>query len=1076
MHANRPRLVILPDADRVEAHLQEIARRRGIADAAWVWTLPRLEAACAEAAPGNRRQVSPIEARWVVGEVARTLRPAVFGASVEQAAFARQAHAVFEELEAGGVTPAQVSAAIPELEALTAERLRGLVALWDAWRQRMAALNWLGRSQQLVLATGVLEQTGLPDPLRGLGALQLRSIYDFPPQREAFVVALGKACARAGVRFEVEVPGAGNPLVDAAVDPILRRLEGAHAELGTTEAQKALPDPSAFPWSALGTWLFQRPPSAGVAQELAEGVTVWSAATPKAELDQLVREVVRKLREGTPPERIAIAYRNLGTEAEALAARFSALGVPVRVRVGAPLGHTALGRMALELPLLVDEDFPADGMARLLGLMEEGRVGQRAPSVVFREAGVRNDRRGAASGQGAFTVRLEQHARRLEGRGSDADDVRELAARCQQLIRSLQAIPAEATAMELFESWWKVVETLGLAVERPGRTRRPGDALTDLERMLATSEARDHAAGGALRQLAARVRSSLRETGMGMARMHRRTFSRWLADAASELRVEGAGGSGPAAVEILELRELVGRDFDLVAIAGLTEGRLPGRGNPEPLLDERERQRLNRALGAQVFRLWSGEEEGLAPWRMAEDRLLFFLALASARESLSLGFARQDASGREQEMSTFLGDLTSLMSLTVRRLPARVVPDIGEAQTPDAIRERVALELYADPLLRTGEVAPPPRGLSEALGDAAWLQEAARVSEMETERLRAFVSNGARVGPYSGGIEGDGLSTVLAQRFAFGDERPLSATALEALAGCRYRGFLRIALGLREPDEAGEDVDPRGEGVLHHRVLELLFARLGERGLLGASADELPEGLLEEVVDRAIADVSERAHTGHPALWALGRGRALRMVRRVLGHTTRGRPFEGLDPADAERRFGTPEAEDAWRRVQLQTGDPDAPVHLTGTIDRIDGVGGTVALVDYKNSTRSASEYAKRLLKQDFQLPLYLLAARAAGHSGAVNAAWISLKDGAPVLLSEVLGKAEVDPELLLATDDVQRARAREQDHPNVVNAVSELVQQAREGRFPIASEDCGYCPYRAVCRITERRTSEEEQ
>src|SRR5690606_7729939 len=152
-----------------------------------------------------------------------------------------------------------------------------------------------------------------------------------------------------------------------------------------------------------------------------------------------------------------------------------------------------------------------------------------------------------------------------------------------------------------------------------------------------------------------------------------------------------------------------------------------------------------------------------------------------------------------------------------------------------------------------------------------------------------------------------------------------------------------------------------------------------------------------------------------------------------------------------------------WRTIQLQTGDPSAPVHLRGTIDRLDAGGSSVAVVDYKNSTRTVPEYARRLLTQDFQLPLCMLAARAAGHAGVEDAAWMSMKDGAAVRLGDVLGKAEVDPELLLATDAAGREEARLQEQPNVANAVTTLVERAREGWFPIASEDCSFCPYRAV-------------
>ena len=59
-----------------------------------------------------------------------------------------------------------------------------------------------------------------------------------------------------------------------------------------------------------------------------------------------------------PPEQIAIAFRVL-SETEAL----EELDLPAFIRRGAPLASTAAGRIALEMPLVVDEGFPAQRVA-----------------------------------------------------------------------------------------------------------------------------------------------------------------------------------------------------------------------------------------------------------------------------------------------------------------------------------------------------------------------------------------------------------------------------------------------------------------------------------------------------------------------------------------------------------------------------------------------------------------------------------------------------------------------------------------------------------------------------------------
>jgi len=1075
MRAHGPQLVVLPDSDRVEQHLLAHARARGVADGAYVWTLSRLEEVCARAAASGIRPASPMEARLVVAEVARALRPAELGPLVEQPSFARLALGIFEELEAGGVLPRRVLEAATALPGASAGKVAALATLWSAWRDRLKALRWAGRAQVIGGALQALRKHGLPPQLAGIGGITVREVYDFPPLRADFFVALAHACERDGVSFTLTVPGSGSPLVDAAVDPMLRKLEGLYETLVSGEANKALPDPQERPWSALGELLYQPEPPAGAAAHLAERTSIWSAPSPKAELEQLTREVLRQLESGVPPDRLAVAFRNLGEEAEALAARLADAGVAARVRVGAPLGETPLGRLGLELPLMVEEGFP---VGRVVTLLEFTRDPERSPgaaAVTFSEAAIRDDRRGASGGKGAYEVRLSRLAARLERTGAQARarQVRALASRTAGLLKHCAAIPEEGTALELFQAWWRALSGLGL-LEASASPIGGGEPSTALGRALMSARARDQAAAEGLKQLARSLSSGLRGTRMGQARMGRRQFARWLADASLDLRVRG-GGAAPGAVQLLELRELVGRSFTWIGIGGLSEGRLPGRAAPHPLLDESERQWINAALGKQVFRLWSGEEQGLAPWRLAEDRLLFFQALAAAEEGVSLGHARADASGREQQASPFLQEISLLLASPIVQLPARVVPALEDALEPAALRERIALETLALPELRSEPRDPSWAWVAERTADAPWLAGAREVAQMEEARLHFFGDPQAPPGAHTGAVGEASVTGRILERFTFGAERPLSASALESIANCRFRGFLRVGLGLGEPESAGEDVDARGRGTLHHRVLELLFTRLREEGLLGTPPGGLPEGLVDAVLEQALEDVGERTHTGHPALWALARERAKKMVERVLGQKERGLPFEGLLPENTELVFGTEGAQGAWREVRIDSSSGAGPIHLTGKIDRLDAGGGRVGVLDYKSRTLTRREYAQRLLVQDFQMPLYLIAAREAGHPEAREGAWLSLRDGASVLFSEVLEAAGVDPELLLAVDASGRARARELEAPNVANAVEALVGEVRKGHFPIRSEDCSYCGFRAVCRITERRLRTEE-
>jgi ATP-dependent helicase/nuclease subunit B len=322
-------------------------------------------------------------------------------------------------------------------------------------------------------------------------------------------------------------------------------------------------------------------------------------------------------------------------------------------------------------------------------------------------------------------------------------------------------------------------------------------------------------------------------------------------------------------------------------------------------------------------------------------------------------------------------------------------------------------------------------------------------------------------------VDEPALLESLRESFRFDAERPLSASALARFGNCGFQGFLSYGLKVPEPEQPGEDFDRRGQGIFWHRVLEELFQRLKKRNLLRRAFDDELEKLLDEVLDEVRKHFEERHYVGHPALWRLARERARNMVRRILMDERRGLPFASFEPSGFELRFGPRNPAEGWGEVTLQVGEE--VVHFEGTIDRLDVGGGEVGVIDYKSGKLAASELRKKLLDSDFQLPLYLYAARASGHEETRQAAWFSLRTGEVIHLAEVLRKHEVDLDELLSTEPEVRSRMAQEAKPNLANAVEALIRTVRAGQFPMRPKDCGSCGYRPVCRITERRLVEEE-
>jgi len=586
--------------------------------------------------------------------------------------------------------------------------------------------------------------------------------------------------------------------------------------------------------------------------------------------------------------------------------------------------------------------------------------------------------------------------------------------------------------------------------------------------------ARDQAAADALGDMARELDDALRVSGAGARRMHRRTFHRWLLDAAADFNLSPRGPRG-GAVRIVDVLHLPGRTFEHVFLGGVVDGRFPGRPVPHALFSDEDRRAVNLKEGREVFRLSQSDAGGRAPWRIAEDRLLLYLALVAAKEGVTISFARASAGGQEQVASPFLDELERLTGLKVDARPARALPLLDEVLTEGQLRERVALEVLARRSVRTSEPDAAASAMRRRFESEPWLRTAEWHTKIEEERLQFFADPQREAGPFTGFVGTPELLPVLKAAFSFDEKQPVSASELRRFGNCAFQGFLAYALRLGERDQPGEELDSRVQGEFWHKVLEELFPRLKEKGLLGKAADEVPAALLDEAVDAAVGAVESHAHVGHPALWKLDRERARTMALRLLNaEEHRGLPFDGLTPAHTELRFGDSRSHEDWRKVAIPGGEGVPDVHVQGKIDRIDLGTDALGVVDYKGSVKSVRELWDELLTVEFQLPLYLYAARASGHAGAIKAAWLGLRDSELVTLDKVLAKNGHTLEALLSTEPSVRARLEAEGQKNLANAVHGLVAGLRAGRFPMHARDCEGCPYRAVCRISERQWDEE--
>jgi hypothetical protein len=1061
-------LTVVPDSERVEAWLTARSRQEAFVDARAVCTLAQLVERCEPARWAGLAPAPPLLSLLAVAALAPEHLAPTFGAAAREPDFAAQTLELLAHLRAQGASPRQLRQAALEVEAPLAARTTALAALWEGLDAALARRGLVDPGELTALAARRLRAEGLPPSLRGWRGLRVQGVTDLFPARLDFLEALAGACHAAGAALEVRWPSSGEPAADLFVLDAVRQMEARWQALDVEVA----PEEPAGPLGWAGAAAFAEAPEAAPAPGL-EGFT---AATPREEARQVAARVKGLVSAGLPPERIAVALRDLAGDTEAFLEALGDLGVPVRARLGVPLLATPPGRLALAVLDLAEEEVPAEALASVLesGLVDCLAPGAASPRGAFLAAGVRSERWGASPERGAYSVRLQALAGRTRAASARAG-LESLGASVEQVLRALRGLTPEAPALEQLEAWWEVLSRLGLFRRLATRPEPALDPALGWGDALDRARARDQAAGEALLELLGGLKEALVATGLARRTMTRAAFARLVRVAGAQVNLL-AKGPRAGAVWLLDARELPGREFDALFLGGLVDGRFPGRAAPLPLLAEEERLALNQASRAQLFRLGVVDGGARLPARVAEDRLLFALALGAA-PAVTLSRARADAAGRELLPSPFLDGLERAVSgFRLAPLAREPVPRLAEVWSESDLRARLALEALCPPATRQAR----GEGLADAalseLGDAPWLRHARELAAAEVERLRYFSDPAQPAGPHSGQLPA-ALLGALAPRLAFDARRPASASVLRDYGGCAFLGLGKHLLGLESLRAAGEEADERTQGSFLHEVLAEVVPELHRRGWLGAAPAHEAEvqRLVEEVVTAVAARVESSEATGHPALWSLGQDRLVREVVRVVGDASLARPFPGLEVEGVELAFGDGQSQlPALASVTLPAALPgEVEVALKGSIDRLDAAPGRVGVLDYKRGKGGGSKARAALLVSDFQLPLYLHAVRSAFPGAGLEAAWVLVGGREVRTLAALLEQHATTLEELLATDAPTRQALAGRPQANLANAVHGLLGRLRGGDFGPRPLDCGFCEWKRVCRLTTRRLTE---
>ena len=378
-----------------------------------------------------------------------------------------------------------------------------------------------------------------------------------------------------------------------------------------------------------------------------------------------------------------------------------------------------------------------------------------------------------------------------------------------------------------------------------------------------------------------------------------------------------------------------------------------------------------------------------------QARYLFYSCLTVPTEGLWISCRTSDEEGKAEQPSPLIAAVEELFEEGADGLPAvrrggRTGSDIlfDPANAPD-LRElaRGLAALGGEVPVETGAYSA---GLEPVL-------EAAKEREEATRRLASL--------------------TVDAVLEEIARDPLLSATEIEAYAGCPYRWFIERRL---RPVRFGPDPDYLTLGTLLHGVLEKVYERfpgeLPRPKTLEAWIEALPKIVEAQAATRQVRlDGRDPVATGQ-------RARALALATT---HLTReaSHPLPRHLPAELEYSFGTGKA----KVPPIEVGD----WKLNGKVDRIDlspdrgdGSAREAVVIDFKSGDVSGLTHLKSEKERRLQLQLYLHASRAAGHT-PVAGLYVSLRaDGGPArgafsaaVQDEMLGRGVSEKDVLPDTD-----------------------------------------------------------
>ncbi len=682
----------------------------------------------------------------------------------------------------------------------------------------------------------------------------------------------------------------------------------------------------------------------GVEIQLPAETSIVTTSDADDEVRVAIRTVVDALRGGVPARRIAIIFSASDPYARLFAEQLRAADIDFNGPSGRSVRELAAARFLLGFMRLDPDRLRRD---ELFGLLSTAAVhqadGELAPLRRWRHLARKIFLNGSAE---HWASRLAESAaedrERAEG-PSGVDYLHERAQLANSLAEFVEKLAERLRALQAATSWSELVDGYLSVLYDYLRT---GDMPQE-----------DRAALASLRELLSELKI-LDELAVPASAQE--MFE--LLDLATERRQIRVGSAGTG-VRLLDIRQAVGCDADVVVICGCVEGQLPRRPGVDPLLTSIDRELLHS----------HGAEIRIPRDSVPHQHRDMHAAVAASGSKLLMTMPRGDLRRTSHHVpSRWLLDVAAMLQNVDSLQPK----EFEAIENSDAIRHVQSfgsgLAALADPAteqeysLRLAESVNPQDSQDAILARNADLVAA--------RRSRDFTR-------FDGNLTGVQLPDLAAD--------VLSATRLEGFITCPHAFFMHQLLGL-DPiqEEDDEEISALDRGSLVHEVFDRFFSEHLDMDF-GYEWAEADFARLVEIYNEECENYERDGRTGHPLAWNSKRRQLVLQLVEFLAHDQQYRLLNGLAPRQTELKFGISGAEMDALKLALPNG---REIQMRGAIDRVDLTrDGAISISDYKTGKQ---KYYEMITEEDplgqnekLQLPIYAFAALAAAEQGLIPGA-----------------------------------------------------------------------------------------